>query len=120
MKEKGKHKGQLARKRVYEYLTKDYGRGYSTMEIAKCLRIEVQTARNAMASLITRGVVYKVAHPFGRLKNWKFFAKDPKSETLNMGNSYNNINSLSIFGKSKACITKEDRKHIRSHKLIEQ
>ena len=117
---KDRVKGPIARKRVYDYLTKDYGRGYSTMEIAKYLRIEVQTARNAMASLITRGVVYKVAHPLGKAKNWKFFARDPKSETGNRGNSYNNIDSLSIFGKSKACVTREDRKHIRGHKLIEQ
>ena len=117
---KNRAKGPIARKKVYDHLTKDYGRGYSTMEIAKCLRIEVQTARNAMASLITRGVVYKVAHPLGKAKNWKFFARDPKSETGNRGNSYNSISSLSIFGKSEARITKEDRKHIRSHKLIEQ
>lgn len=108
------------RQRVYEYLVKDYGKGYSTTEIAKILRIEVQSARNATANLVTQGYAYKIGSPAGKYKNYRFFAKNPNSTALGQGNIYNNISSLSILGESKPCITEEDRKHIRSHKLIEQ
>ena len=49
---------------------------------------------------------------------FKFFAKDPEAPFSNLDNTYNNMDCLSLFGKSTACITKKDRMCIKTYRFF--
>ena len=103
------------KQRVYDLLLKNYGKGFTTPEVASALRLEIQSVRNAMFTLVSNRSVYKVPYERGC---FKFFAKDPKAPFSNEDNTYNNMDYLSLFGKSKVYITRKDRMCIRSCKFF--
>tara|TARA_R100001224_G_C3996561_1_gene141125 strand:- start:160 stop:504 length:345 start_codon:yes stop_codon:yes gene_type:complete len=103
------------KQKVYNLLLANYGTGYTTPEVSSVLRLDIQAVRNAMFTLVSNRSVYKVPHKRG---SFKFFAKDPKAPFSNVDNTYNNMDYLSIFGKSKASITKKDRIYIRAYKFF--
>ena len=111
-----KTKGSISvKQRVYDFLLKNYGKGFTTPEVSSVLRLEIQSVRNAMFTLVSKRSVYKVPHKKGF---FKFFAKDPEAPFSNLDNTYNNMDCLSLFGKSTACITKKDRMCIKTYRFF--